>query len=230
MKKFGIGSALVFLIPLFSLSAQEVDLLWQGETYTPPFYEGKALWSKQSLITVVAMPQGLGNPSGLVYKWTKNGTVLGSLSGVGKNSLRFSDTVFSKPQRIEVEIISSSEDILAESSIVITPIDAQPLIYEKNPLLGYMFHREVGNEFRLKEGEATFSAFPFFSAPPLRDGANLTYRWRTNSTDSGVGHTVTYRVPEGGGGSARVGLIISNSSKILPNLSKNFLVQFGEND
>lgn len=230
MKKFGIGLALVFLIPLFSLSAQEVDILWQGEAYTPPFYEGRAPWSRQSTITLVAIPQGIGNPSSLHYKWSQDGTVLGLVSGPGRNTLRFEDSIFSKPQLIKVEILSLEEEVLAENQVVITPVNPVALIYEKNPLLGYMFHREVGNEFRLKEGEATFSAFPFFSAPPLRDGANLTYRWRTNSTDSGVGHTVTYRVPEGGEGSARVGLIISNSSKILPNLSRNFLVQFGEND
>lgn len=220
---------LISLFPIITF-AQSVDILWQGETYTPPFYEGRALWSRQSLITLVAIPQGLGNPSTLIYKWIQDGTVLGFSSGPGKNTLKIEDSLFSKPQVVKVEIVTAEDELLADDELVLVPVNSQPLIYEKNPLLGYMFHREVGNEFRLKEGEATFSAFPFFSAPPLRDGTNLTYRWRTNSTDSGVGHTVTYRVPEGGGGSARVGLIISNSSKILPNLSRNFLVQFGEND
>jgi hypothetical protein len=228
MKKLGIGVIFGILVPLFSLTAQSVDILWQGESYTPPFYEGLPMWSRQSLITLVAIPNGLGSPSALSYKWSKNGTVLGSLSGIGKNSLKFADTVFSKPQRIEVEIISSNEETLAESSIIVTPRDFTPLVYEKNPLYGYLFHHEVGESFRLYEGEVTFSAFPLFSSPPLRDGANLSYKWSTNSGESGVGQDITYRVPEEGGGSAMVNLRVTNSEKILPSISRSFLVQFGE--
>ena len=63
---------IVFLFAIYSLlftvvNAQSVDLLWQGETYVPPFYKGKSLWSDQSRITLFAIPQGLGNPANLNY-------------------------------------------------------------------------------------------------------------------------------------------------------------------
>ena len=228
MKKFGLLAALVILAPLFSTSAQEVDIIWQGETYTPPFYEGRALWSKQSLITLVAIPQGLGNPSNLIYKWIQDGTVLGFISGPGKDTLRIEDSLFSKPQTIKVEIVTAEDELLADDELVIVPTNSQALIYEKNPLYGYMFHREVGRNFRIDEGEVTFSAFPFFSTPPARDAGNLTYQWSTNTGESGVGHTVTYRAPEEGEGTSRVGLRISNTAKILLPFSREFLVQFGE--
>src|SRR3989344_2819964 len=93
-----------YLSLVSSAHAQSVDILWQGEVYTPPFYQGKTFWSKQSRIPLVAIPQSLGNPANLTYKWTKNGTVLGNVNGVGKNSIYFVDSILSKGKTIEVEI------------------------------------------------------------------------------------------------------------------------------
>ncbi|HEY4510913.1 MAG TPA: hypothetical protein VJG29_00905, partial [Candidatus Paceibacterota bacterium] len=46
-----------------------VDILWQAEVYTPPFYKGKALPSQGSKIRAVAIAQ-FGDPQLLQYKWT----------------------------------------------------------------------------------------------------------------------------------------------------------------
>ena len=129
------------LLSTASAHAQSVDILYSGMTYTPPFYEGGALWSGESVIQMVAIPQGLGNPTQLFYKWSKNGTVLGNTNGVGKNSLIFSDTIFSKPVSITVEIVAADETVLAESSVTVVPSPASLLVYEKNPLFGYLFHQ-----------------------------------------------------------------------------------------
>src|SRR3990167_742525 len=105
MKRIIFLSTIYFLLTTVVL-AQSVDILWQGDTYTPPFYKGKSLWSNQSRITFVAIPQGLGNPASLNYKWTKNGTVLGNINGIGKNTLSFTDSILSRPQTIRVDILS----------------------------------------------------------------------------------------------------------------------------
>src|SRR3989344_8002173 len=51
-----------------------VDLLWEGETYTPTFYAGRSLPSAGSLVRAVAMPNVIQNrqrlsSSQLVFKW-----------------------------------------------------------------------------------------------------------------------------------------------------------------
>jgi len=69
----------------------EVDLLWESNSTVPPFYEGKALASKQSVIKIVAVPNIIDlngkkiSSKNLVYRWKKDWQVLGSLSGFGKN-------------------------------------------------------------------------------------------------------------------------------------------------
>lgn len=216
-----------FLLPT-SLFAQSVDILFQGETYVHPFYQGRALWSQQSQITLTAIPQGLGASSNLNYKWSKNGTVLGSVSGVGKNSLTFMDTLFSKPTNIRVEIVSETDGTLAESSVTLTPTSPVLYIYENNPLYGFMFHREVGGGYALEGKEVTFTAFPFFANARERQAANLSYKWSTNSGAGEAGDSVTYRAPEEGAGTALVKLNLTNEGAVLPALTKNFLIKFGE--
>lgn len=217
----------LFALPLSSMYAQSVDILWQGETYTPPFYEGRALWSKQSLISMTAIPQSLGNPGSLIYKWTQNGTVLGNISGVGKNTLKFEDSIFSKPYEIKVEILSADEEILAENTIVIESVSPQVLIYENNPVYGYSFHKEAGNAFRLPEGEITLAAFPLFGSPKFRESDNFSYEWRVNNGELLIGPEATYRAPEGGIGSSEVTLLFKDVGKVLPSFSRELLIQFG---
>ncbi len=223
MRKVVLLSAIYLLLatPVF---AQSVDILWQGEGFVPPFYVGRSLWSSQSRINLVAIPQKLGIAANLNYKWSKNGTVLGSLSGVGKNSLSFFDSVISKPQNIKVEIVSSEGDVLAESSTIVNPRKPELLVYEESPLYGFLFHKEVGANYPLKEAEVTFKAFPlFFSA------SDLAYLWRTNTGETGVESSATYRAPEEGAGSASVSIEVKSEEKILQSGKINFLVQFDNN-
>lgn len=229
MKKLGVIClvASLFITP-FGLSAQTVDLLWQGETYTPPFYEGRSLWSKQSIITISAIPHGLGAAQSLNYKWSTDGKVLGVVSGVGRNTLSFSDTLFSRPQTIRVQVMGEKNTVLAESSTVIIPTNAETLVYEKNPLLGYMFHQEVGEGLIINDKEEiTLAGFPLFTFPAVRDGANLTYSWSTNSGERVIGNSVTYKIPEEDG-SSLVSLIISNSELIVENMKREFLIKYEE--
>ena len=205
--------------------AQSVDLLWQGNTYTPPFYKGRTLWSNQSRITLVAIPQGLGSSANLTYKWTRNGTVLGSIGGVGRNSLSFTDSILSRPQTIKVEILSG-QNVLASTVANIAPITPVLAVYENNPLYGFMFHRETTGTHELEEREATFSAFPLFFSIVDRTDNTLEYEWRTNVGDAETTNSVTYRTPENMAGSSKVDARVSNKENIMQSASRNFLILF----
>lgn len=218
----------IYCLPFTTLHAQEIDLLWQGNTYTPPFYEGRALWSGQSNITFVAIPHipGVSNPSLLEYKWTKDSVVLGSISGIGKNSLSFSDSIFGKPVNIKVEVFASDGALLASQSTTLSPQDPKILIYENNPLYGFLFNREVGDQYTIKGNEVTFASFPLFFSASDRNSGVMEYLWTTNSGSSENSNSVTYRVPEGVSGSSRITVKASNVDKSRQNVGKNFLVQF----
>lgn len=212
------------------ITPAEVDLLWQGETYVSPFYQGRALWSSQSRITFLAIPHGVGNisPANLIYRWSKNGTVLGNLSGTGKNSLTISDSILSIPQNIKVDVLSNQNTLLASASTFLAPISPQLSIYENNPLYGFMFHREIKETHRLENREITLAAFPFFFSAFDRADESVSYEWRTNAGDAGTGNAVTYRSPDDTDGSSAVRVRASNRDKIMQDSDENFLVQFGK--
>lgn len=218
--------ATFILIPTSLAFAQGVDILQKSDTYTPPFYKGLPIWSYQSGTTFIAVPYGFSNPANLNYRWTMNGTVLGTISGIGRNTLSFTDSILSRTQVVEVEIVSGQGSVLARNSIIATPSAPSLLVYENNPLYGFMFHREVGGAHEIKEKEVTFTSFPLFFGVSSRLSNNLSYRWRTNAGESGSSGSVTYRSPEGTSGLSEVRVEVSNYNHILQKADKEFLVVF----
>lgn len=230
MKKcYFLLATLLLIAPVFYAEAQEVDILWQGEAYVSPFYKGKTLWSSQSKITFLAIPRGTGtgNSASLNYKWTKNGTVLGNISGVGKNTLTFTDSILSKPQTIEIDVLSGQNIVLASASVTLAPILPMLAIYENNPLYGFMFHRETSGTHELQNREVTFTAFPLFFSALNRTDNRINYEWRTNiGGGAETGNSVTYRTPDNTTGSSQIEARASNEDKILQSSGKNFLIRF----
>jgi hypothetical protein len=217
-----------------TISPSEIDFLWQGETYIPPFFEGRALWSNQTTLILMAIPHvgatggGELNPSNLNYKWKLNGKVLGSQSGKGVNSLSITDSVLSIPQTVKLEVYSDQGILLASSSITLQPSKPSLLVYEKNPLYGISFHKEVGTNYLMREKEVSFITFPYFFSIERGLESFLQYLWRTNTGITDTSNTVTYRAPEEGGGSSQVTVKTSNPAKLLQVGQKNFVVQFGD--
>jgi len=222
MKKAFVAA--ILLLPSLAF-AQSVDIIWQGETYVPPFYQGLPLWSQQSEITFVAMPEGVENPETINYTWLRNGVVLGLVSGPGKNSLSFLDTIFSKPITVEVEIYSDSDEFIAADSVSLSPREPSLLVYEKSPLYGFLFNREGVLGYRFEESEKTFAAFPFSFSTSSKDGSELLYRWGSAPSQ---GSLATYRIPENSSGLSRIILNAENTNFLKQRSSADFLVQFGQ--
>ncbi len=124
--------------------------------------------------------------------------------------------------------MSSDKTVLASVSVVVAPIVPTLAIYENNPLYGYMFHRETSGAHQLQDKEVTFAAFPlFFSALNRADGA-INYEWRTNVGEVEIKNLVTYRSPDDVTGSSEVRVRVSNKEKILQDIKKSFLIEFGK--
>jgi hypothetical protein len=94
------------------VSVSEVDLLWEARSYVPAFYKGKALYPLQGSVVITALPSVFENGSrvsakNLLYTWKKDGMVLGSLSGYGKNTLSVEGTFIGSAVTVSVEASSS---------------------------------------------------------------------------------------------------------------------------
>ncbi len=227
-KLFALFAILIFSIPFYT-NAQGIDLLWQGDTYTPPFYKGRPLWTDQSRVIIVAIPDITGG-SNLFYKWSKNGTVLGGangVNGIGQNSLIFTSSIIGRPQEINLDLLSSDKAVLASASINLDPTYPELLIYEDNPLYGLLFHREVGGRYNLTDEEVTLKAFPMFFSVENPLQSSLDFTWRTGG-NTNKESSVTYRIPDGASGTSEIFTQIKNTERILQSASKNFTLQFGD--
>ncbi|HRH25469.1 MAG TPA: hypothetical protein PLD99_00750 [Parcubacteria group bacterium] len=231
MKKLFLLLVLGILIPICGTRAEgEVDLIWEASTFTHPFYEGLPLWSNESSITLTAIPH-LPNisPNNIIYRWSKNKTVLGSLSGIGKNSLSIKDTVLSLPVEVTIDLfLENGSSPIGTATLSLTPTNPKLLIFENSPLYGMLSNKSIQNEFTIKEDEVTLSAVPLFSTVSKRTAGAFEYTWLTNSGERRIGDSVTYRAPEGGSGSASVVVRANNSKIIAQPKNVNFLIKFNE--
>lgn len=217
---------ILLLLPVTGFAAS-VDLLWQASTYTPPFYEGKALWSNQSTITFTAIPQGFTNPSSLIYRWSKDDAILGNSSGVNKRSLTIYDTPLSLPVTVKVELLTAPDtEPVAENTVALKPSYVRLLAYEDNPLYGLMLNNEIGNSFAMKEQEVSFAAIPLYGQVTTRLAPAYTYTWLANGSDTRTGNKVTYRAPDGASGSSSIVLKANDSRVVVEPGDKTFNLSF----
>ena len=215
-----------------TIRPSEIDLMWKGNTYAPPFYKGRALCTNQSSLTIFAVPHVSNsngkeiNPSTLIYKWSRNDSVLVSQSGVGKSTITLSYSIFPAPQKIQVDV-SSGGDVLASESVIISPTGPELLVYEDNPLLGALFNTEVGKRISLREKEITFSVYPLFFGTTNRNDPALKYSWSANGSIVGQNtNKVTFRAPDTAGFS-NLSIHAESSAKFTQTADKSFGVEFG---
>ncbi len=219
-----------------TLKPSEVDLIWQSYGYVPPFYKGKTLFSHQDMIQFIAIPHIIGTngveiPAGnLIYKWTRNGTILGDFSGYGKNTYTMISSVISRPLLIDVEVTSPTTDDMAQASTVATPIEPSVVFYEKNPLYGIQFQKALTGSVAMSDAkEINVLAEPFYFGVNYLSDPSLSYKWNINNSQIDSDTTKTNRIfrPVGGtAGTSYISLSIENANKMLQYANNGFNLNF----
>lgn len=163
--------------------ASEVDLIWEAvDSYTPPFYKGKALLPPQGSVRVFAFtPEEWGNPNALVYRWKVDGTVLGSRSGVGQNSLQLEGTLFGSEPVVVVDVTNTSGDNMGSGAIRIPFTQPEISLYRETPLGGIDFDFKMNGAETTITNDVSLEAYPYFFTTTHRNDARLTYRWYMNN-------------------------------------------------
>lgn len=209
-----------------------LDILWQADSYTPPFYKGKALFPPQGYIKIYALPDFSAsldstNPSSnLVYKWTINGEVADYLSGYGKNFATVQGPILGKPMDIDITATDPATSVTAESELTINPTDPHIVFYENSPLYGMVFEKALDTNISLANQEIDILAAPFNMST---DNLNsIQYSWRINGQNQPdiAGRSAIFRKPDNVSGSSNVSLEIKNPSKPLQLTDESFSIQF----
>ncbi len=173
------------------LQPASMDILWEAtDSYTPPFYKGKALPSPEAKIKVIANPElkSLGgnryDTKSLIYTWKKGGDTQQSVSGFGKQSFSFQHNFFDKEQDIRVTVESPNGISTAEKSIVI-PF-SRPLVgvYKEDIQKGINFSKEISKSSDYFSGKVSLVAVPYFFSVKTANDKDLSYVWKINGKSS----------------------------------------------
>src|SRR3989338_1348141 len=170
-----------------TLAPTERDILWERDSFTPPFYRGRARSSAGASIRLQAIPRFKTSVTGaeiaastLVYTWKRNGAPILSVSGVGKSRVSFPAPGLFGSDTIEVEARTPDGALSSARSIRISSIEPLLTLYKVHPLYGIMFYEALGRQAEVPDEELSFAAIPFFADASSAHDEGLVYSWTVN--------------------------------------------------
>ncbi|MES2985894.1 MAG: hypothetical protein V4686_02070 [Patescibacteria group bacterium] len=155
---------------------QNVVLYWETNTYTPPFYKGKSLYSAESALTFHAINLDAKNPLTNTYAnyvWKKDGVVQGNDSGVRKNTFTYQGDILQYEPLFELLYSNVTSYDQAKAGQTSAPVSTRAVLrvqtflseiftYEKTPLLGVLFNKKIGITFPVTKPEVTLVTYPTY--------------------------------------------------------------------
>ncbi len=199
------------------------------EGYTPPFYEGRSLYSEGAKVKVVAFPvvseDGMAiNKKDLIYKWQVNTIPFTSASGLGKNTFIVRQDELEEENNVDVSVTSKTGQSGLEERVSVKPYDISPLFYLYDPLLGINFNKAYEDTISInKEVKLFYAPYNFAYAP----GASY-FNWTLNgipiTTDSDFLISLIPNVNTRGQSTLR--LTANNNKKQLQSLDSTMTIEY----
>jgi len=170
------------LDPNLNLKINNIELIWNNDSYVPPLYQGRALPSIGSkvLIDAIVNVSG-GDPLNLKYSWFIDDIFQKNKSGYGKNSFYFyASQRPGNSQAIKVQIFNDDRTIFEERSIQVPITDPEVIFYSSNG--NSHFSNQASTISTVLAGKKfSFIAKPyFFSIKKLTD---LVFEWTLSGTN-----------------------------------------------
>ena len=204
----------------------EVDLLFDSVVYTPPFYFGRALPAMGSRLRLQALARFKKSDGTFVadkditFTWTKNGARVPHASGKGFSSLEVEGPIANSLANI---LVKATADGGFEGGANVQVASAKPflMLYEDNPLYGYLYNRAIEPKSFSTQDEMTIAAVPFFAIASNPNDPTLRYDWTVNDTHVDATSTVRNEITLGAkeGGLAKIGVDVTSDSDIFFTLS-----------
>ncbi len=216
----------------FIFNPAEVNLIWEGaDGYTPPFYRGRVLPTSEGVVRVYAIPQlntgtSLANANNYVYKWKRNDKVIEGSSGFGKNSFLFRQDYMNTQEKVEVIGQENGTGATVNGELNISIFQPKILFYERDPLYGINWAKELGRSFEVTSSEKTLIAIPYFFSPRNPLDPSLNYTWDINGGEVPTPVTKNVLTLKRGEqtGVANIELTIENIEKLFLDATKSLSV------
>ncbi len=199
-------------------SPAKVDILYEANSYTPPFYKGKPRLPFQGSLKLVAIPNILDASgkkvpdSKIIFKWKDGNQYLNNLSGYGKNNIAYkSDNDLPKTIEITVEASYPDNGAFASKTVSIEPIESKVVFYEEDPEYGLLTNKALEGSFTFDKEEAVISAMPVFFGVNNKNLSTLKYKWvLSDKSIENSDSAIILRNTSGKNGQANLSLQLSN--------------------
>lgn len=212
----------------FAFHPVNVDLLWEAQTYTPPFYKGRSLISPESTVKIVAMTDFVSggsviSPKDLVFTWKENSKIIEGASGYGKNVFY---TTAPKPYgtlNISVDVSSTHGTLVGSKTLSVGVSNPKVVLYEKSPLEGVLYNGALGSLISLSSGsELNIQAEPYFISP-----LGAQYDWYMNSALISSGQrSLLVRNEENPSGASALEMVARNTVNTFQVANSSVRVEF----
>gem|GEM_PF-3489276 len=214
-----------------SLTPGDVAVLWEANTYIPPFYKGKPLPSYKSTIKLVPFPtisvRGRTlSPDNLLYKWSRNYRNIKEISGYGKRFSVLQTGGGAQQERLQLTVSDPESGATTERAVTITIAEPKVLLYGGSPLQGVRYERVLGSELLVGELETTVRAEPFFfSNEELENGSSPVQFTQNGRGIPSLYRTVVLQRPSQGG-TSRIEASIENPLRVLQVARKGISIKY----
>ncbi len=211
-----------------------VSIVWEGLTYTPPLYAGRALHSPRSEVVLLALPTvangagGYVNKKDLVFNWHLHNETNPRYSGQGLDSIVAQGKNPFTPLNVSVHIEDKKGTVLAIGHIQVPITHPYVRFYREDPQFGIEYTRSLDRSFTLPSGKRTIYAEPYFMSTPTRTDTALTYDWRIGSQKLSYAGKVMLE-PQGGAGASSIEVTVSNKALLEQRARGAVDVQFSSN-
>lgn len=214
-----------------NIAPSDIDILWEAvDSYTPPFYKGKALPTKQSKIKVTAFPNTSGlsqiNQKNLTYTWKNDFNTIKNSSGLGKNTYTFLNSEIKNVEKIGLDIINQSGSYKSSGNLNINIVSPEVIFYKKSPLEGILYQKSIENNDFIEEDEVTIVVEPFFISS-IENRNTFKYEWEINNTriDTPTNPFELTVRPSSRGGYATINFMIENINKLFQKVEKSIKIE-----
>lgn len=219
-------------VATLSIKPVELDLLWESDSYTPPFFRGRALPSAGSTLNLQAVPRfkrsdGTFVPSSdIIFTWRKGSSIIASVSGRGKSSARIPGPTLFGHDTFSVEARSVDGGFAAQTSVQVTSIEPILDLYQNSPLFGVEYHDALGVS-PVSESEAVLHATPYYLAGGDPHDSGLQYQWSVNGqtvpTNTLKPEELTVNADQSDG-VARVGLSLTSATDFFLSVARTWTI------
>jgi len=211
-----------------SVQPQDVVIIAEPISSSPPLYPGKSLVPLEGDVRVVAVANLQGakgqiiDPAALSYSWTVDETQIASASGIGKQSIIVASPLQYRSRSVSVAIVSQDGGLVGGSSLSLTALDPSVRLYKNDSLLGILYDHALSGSYAINNAEDTLYAAPF--SLPTTNGMPLL-QWFLNGASAQTGNAITLRPTGKGAGTASLSLTASSGGSTLA--TENLSLSFG---